>query len=339
MSSDPKLVAAYLHPGTVSHSFMRSYLAAVYHAQAAGVFAGEVFEQAGTEGVAAGRNNIARRFLSSDADWLVMVDADMGFDHDAFTTLLAVADAEERPIVGGLCFAHLRSDTGDHWSTRASAKPTLYRWHQTDTTCGFEPIWDYPRDCLVEVDGTGAAMLLVHRSVLERIGDEWGDQAPLEWFDRTIIRGIRFSEDLTFCLRARSAGFPIYVHTGVGTSHHKDQYLTESSVDLRAPITVAIPTKNKLGLLRPLVHQLVEQGEADEIIVYDNGSGPEAANWLASRGDLTVVDADGWGIHEMWNDAWDRAAGDGGRANLAILNNDLELGPAFLSSLAAGLRY
>jgi hypothetical protein len=99
--------------------------------------------------VSAARNEIVSRFLEhhTQASWLLFVDSDMAWDHDALDRLMLVADAEH-PIVGGLCFGAIRD----------RLFPTIYRLTPTDegglTTTR---VGDYPRDRLIACDATGAA--------------------------------------------------------------------------------------------------------------------------------------------------------------------------------------
>lgn len=102
------------------------------------------------------------------------------------------------------------------------------------------------------------------------------------------------------------------------------------------PITVVIPVKNRLDLTRPLVETLVGQGGYDQILVYDNGSTDQTADWLATQDAVTAIDAADWGLHDMWNDGLERTARGG---CTAILNNDLALDgkPGWLQRLCAPL--
>lgn len=95
---------------------------------------------------------------------------------------------------------------------------------------------------------------------------------------------------------------------------------------------VVIPVKDRLDLTEPLVNQLAEQGGYDDIFIFDNGSGPETKEWLADQTTASVVDAEGWNIHEMWNCGLDMSDGP-----VTVLNNDLRLGEGFLTGLAAAL--
>jgi hypothetical protein len=157
--------------------------------------------------IAAGRNDLVRHFLESGADWLMMLDDDMAFEPDAIERLLQAAHPEHRPIVGGQCFAGGR----DGWFS------TMFRMHPETKKLTRMDRW--PEGELVLVDATGAANLLIHRSVFLKLAEDY--KPPWEWFQETMLEGRDVGEDITFCLRARAAGFPIFVHTGVEFGHAK----------------------------------------------------------------------------------------------------------------------
>lgn len=198
-----------------------------------------VAKETGAAQIHNGRNKLARTLLDeTDSDWLFMVDADMGFGPDTVDRLIAAADPVDRPIVGGLAFAQKSAGAAPFYARRYRCTPTLYRMAETDTEVGFAPWFDYPRDELVEVDGTGAACVLIHRNVLEAIRGQHGDH----WFHPVEVPkgpegSTEFGEDLSFCIRARAAGFPIHVHTGVKTTHDKGGvFFDEDTYDLQQAI-------------------------------------------------------------------------------------------------------
>ena len=97
---------------------------------------------------------------------------------------------------------------------------------------------------------------------------------------------------------------------------------------------VVIPMKDRADLTRPLLRDLKKQGNYEKIFIFDNGSARPTRKWLSTQQTATVVDAKGWNIHEMWNRGLDLA----GEGNIALLNNDIKIGPNFLKGLATGLR-
>jgi hypothetical protein len=76
------------------------------------------------------------------------------------------------------------------------------------------------------VDGTGAACLFIHRSVFERMAEEF--EKPWQWFQETTLNGNTVGEDMTFCLRARALGFPILVDTSIQFGHVKPRIIDEN---------------------------------------------------------------------------------------------------------------
>lgn len=184
-------------------------------------------------GISAGRNNIAAKFLdTTDCEWLWFIDSDMGFGPTTVEDLIASADPKEAPVVGGLCFSIKQEGHGPFYSVITDIFPTIYDWRETESRIGFTARVDYERDAMVQADATGAACLLIHRTVLETIREKWGDH----WFDlipHPKAEHKALSEDLSFCMRLAAAGIPLWINTAVKTVHHKGQghFLSEGSFD------------------------------------------------------------------------------------------------------------
>jgi len=214
----------FLHPGHYAACFAESLKDLLFF-DAAGAQRivshahGQLGKQVGSGGIVSGRNQLAKVMCDeSEAEWLFMVDSDMGFEPDTLERLLAAADSTERPVIGALCFACKTAGKAAHYGVRYRAVPTLYSFYEDDDRIGFVPMMDYPTDAVVPVAATGGACVLIHRTVLERIRDRYGDV----WFD-TIShpKGAVFSEDLSFCVRAAGIGVATHVDTSVKTTHDK----------------------------------------------------------------------------------------------------------------------
>lgn len=171
------------------------------------------------------RNLAVQGFLSREADWLFIVDTDMGFAPDTLERLLEAADPVERPIVGGLCFAQKETGEDGMGGYRTSPRVTILDWVKTPEGEKFAGRTHYPVNSLVRCAGTGSACILIHRTVFEKLAANDGPR----WYDR--IRGTDgkpLGEDVSFCLRAGAMGVPVHVHTGVKTSHLKHVWLQEA---------------------------------------------------------------------------------------------------------------
>lgn len=167
-----------------------------------------------------GRNHLVQRFLETEADWLLMVDSDMVFPHTSVEILLSTADGQTAPVVGGLCFGA---------NLEFGQFPTLYRNFDDRPHVWF----DYPRNQVVEVDATGSAFVLTHRSVYEdhQYSNEW------PWYHRRHVFGTKekpdayLGEDISWCWWLREKGVPIYVNTSLKVGHVKTAKLDEDSYD------------------------------------------------------------------------------------------------------------
>lgn len=163
--------------------------------------------------IAAGRNHLVEAFLATPGEWLLMVDDDMSFPDDVVERFLKTAHPRKAPIVGGLAFG----------VGRDGIFPTLFRLSEEAQSPVRMDAW--PLGEVVEVDATGAACLFVHRSVFEALAEEY--QKPWQWFQETTLHGNSVGEDMTFCLRARAAGFPIVVDTSIQFGHVKPRVIDE----------------------------------------------------------------------------------------------------------------
>lgn len=175
------------------------------------------------------RNTMVTGMLDqTPADWLLWVDADAGFAPDIADQLVAAADPTHRPVLGALAFMVSKRRSDDMGGWRWTLAPTIYGWGPDESgKVGFLPRYDYPENTIVPVAATGCHMLLIHRSVLEKIRAEYGDT----WFDRFAMAGHEdlglMGEDFSFCVKARIAGFPVAVHTGIKTTHQQTVWVGE----------------------------------------------------------------------------------------------------------------
>lgn len=288
------VAVAYLHGNDVAYSWHRSLLDLIgwdlTHDRRV-IAGGWMSMKAATGGIVEGRNDAVTGFLSGEhADWLWWVDTDMGFAPDTVDRLLAAADPQERPVVGGLCFAYKEAGPDGLGGARCAPRPTLFDWVTEDDKAGFKGRTTYPVNDLVRVDGTGSACLLVHRSVLERIKGEFG---PV-WYNRAPAPGGGWiSEDLSFCMRLGALGVPVFVHTGVRTSHAKTTWVVEEDYWSQA---VAPPATAECAVVVPVLRR-------------PQNAGPFMASLRASTGLATAYAICSVGDEETAL-AWKRAGAE-----------------------------
>lgn len=230
--ADGKVLIAYVHDGEyAAMSWHESMMELAFYFVQSDHFGAKLPIRYGTGGLVAARNRAVDVLLSQDEqDWLFWIDTDMGFKADIIDRLMEAADPVERPVVGALCFInHEVVDDGMHGKTTVP-KPTIFQWARNpDGRTGFVPDMGYERDALVRCDATGAAAVVIHRSVFEKIRDANGGN----YYGHVAVPDTDevFSEDMSFCVRCAEVGVPIHVHTGVKTSHCKLRWLSEVEFD------------------------------------------------------------------------------------------------------------
>lgn len=158
-------------------------------------------------------NNIARTFLDeTDLETLLLIDDDMIFEADTLEKIRKNRKTWEYDIVSAYA------------TTRAiPPKPIIMRL--LDEQPGFpfhlqgemyEHTYEFPWFEVVPVDSTGLAFTLIRRKVLEAmIRDKIGLQFTY-FFEYE--RGLE-TEDISFCRKARIAGFSLAVDTNAQIKH------------------------------------------------------------------------------------------------------------------------
>jgi GT2 family glycosyltransferase len=259
---------ADVEPGTVrfaticddEHGFTRSFILSFLPLLAVDLGGerriwrgGYSIQGATSAGIVEGRNEVVRDFLKSKAEWLFFIDSDMGFEADSLERLMEAADPVDRPIVGGLCFGFgpISDRLGAGNALIKRPFPTIFDLRETEDDIGFMPRWGYLPGALQQCSATGAALLLVHRSVLQKIADKWGDV----WFDRMRHPQAKklWGEDTSFCMRAGLLGIPVFVHAGVQTSHSKVIMVTQDV--FMSELTAAAPADQEVAVIVPVMRR------------------------------------------------------------------------------------
>lgn len=306
MQPKSDVLVGYLHPHEVSTSFHKSLMGLVGWDMAHDRrLNGWASIKCASGGIPEGRNELAKALLKSDCEWLFMVDADMGFEPMALDQLLSLADPVNRPIVGGLCFAQREAFDDGSNGFRCVPRPTIFDWVQHDDGhWRFTGRSHFPVNSLVECAATGGAFIVIHRSVFERIAESEGDC----WFDR--VRGTDGSligEDISFFVRCQALDIPLFIHTGIRTTHLKNLWLGESDFwqSFYAPpatelVDVIVPVLHRPQNVKPFMESLrastglarawfvCEEGDdvqADEVrsyggnVLFHSGSFAKKANF------------------------------------------------------------
>jgi hypothetical protein len=320
---------AYVHPEEVAHSWHASLIELIgwdFSHEGRIMRGGRLAVKYGSGGLVAARNEAAGRFLAecTDSDWLFWIDTDMGFAPDAVDRLLEVADPRRRPIVGGLCFAQKETKPDGLGGYRCEPRVTIFDFIQSPEQTGFMARTRYPINTVVQCAGTGSACILIHRSVLQRIFDEFG---PI-WYDRipNPSTGKLFGEDLSFCMRTQALNIPLFVHTGVKTNHLKQLWLQEAdywSYAVAPPATeaaaVLVPASAPVDVELFCESLRASTGLATVYAVANDGEDAAAQAWKRAGAEVIVAQGAG-GFAERMNagcretsEPWVAVIGDAAR--------------------------
>ncbi len=150
------------------------------------------------------RNLLVKRSIDDGFDWIGFLDTDVGCAPDAFVRLLS----HRKPFMAGL----YRAKKED----REEGKVLWAAWLFDEGKKGYMPIADWEGDGIMNVDVIASGLMLIHRSVFEKVGFPW-----FKWTRDTELagEGPGMSEDFNFCEKVKSAGIPIVIDTSVKASH------------------------------------------------------------------------------------------------------------------------
>lgn len=150
------------------------------------------------------RNTIVKRFLNTDFEDLIFIDADVGFDLAGFSALMQAPG----DIVMGLY--RVKDDQ--------LRFPALI----------WEPIERHPQSRrLVKMQNGPAGFMRVRRRVLEKMAERWpdeyypaGDLGNMnDFFPSGREKNHFYGEDIQFCRRAIECGFDIWAVQDINLEH------------------------------------------------------------------------------------------------------------------------
>jgi hypothetical protein len=224
--------------------------------------------KSGTMGLPEARNKACEQLLSTDKQWLFFLDSDMGFEPNVLELLLAVAETHHLPVVAGLAFAYREAVSDGRGGYRCFPTPVIMDWMNhtgigtlDDGVSRMTGRKHYPTNSLVQCHATGGACIIIHRSVLEQMKEAYGET----WFNRVADGGedltapvathairSQMGEDVSFSYRLMTLGIPLYVHTGIRTTHQKTLWVAEE--DFWASF-MAPPATERVDVLIPVLHR------------------------------------------------------------------------------------
>lgn len=150
------------------------------------------------------RNMLIEKAINEKFDRVLWLDSDMVFEPEILRILNA--DLEQFDIVSGLYFKRVKPIT-----------PVVYkrceieRLEDNKLKPVSEPYNEYPQNCIFEIAACGFGCVAMNVSALESIVEAYGKMlfSPVTGF----------GEDMSFCMRARSAGVKLWCDPRIKLGH------------------------------------------------------------------------------------------------------------------------
>lgn len=203
----PRVVLAFHHHGSVVGKF------AFALARAVAFEGGRIHSciEVGSPYTDEARNKLVQRFLEgSDAEYLLMIDADIEFERDAVSKTMWVAQNFDADVVWG------------NYSLGTFANSIFAKDDSSDFAVERPDI--VPNMVYHDVYAGGTGWCLMNRRILLRMQQEC--PGPWHWFDRDIVKDpngkdCKFGEDMSFGRRVWNLKGKQIGYTGNVLIHHK----------------------------------------------------------------------------------------------------------------------
>jgi GT2 family glycosyltransferase len=153
------------------------------------------------------RNNSVIKALSEQCSHLFMFDSDMVLHPDVIMKLLE----NNLDICGALCFKRY-----------PPFYPVLFKQISGDinkknlSSIRYDHITKWKDNEIIEVDAIGAGVMMIKMNVFKNLEQPYFDRI---YKTRQNNQDIFFGEDISFCIKAKRAGYKIYSDTSVKCGH------------------------------------------------------------------------------------------------------------------------
>lgn len=144
------------------------------------------------------REELGKKAMAMDADYLFMIDDDMVAPDDLFERLYAA----DKDIVAPLAFTRNFPHKPVMYSCIEGWDPVIQREHFVN-----HAILNYPKEKLAQCDAVGFGAVLIKMECLKKM--------PQPWF----MNFNKTGEDINFCYEARKYGFKTWMDTRIKLGH------------------------------------------------------------------------------------------------------------------------
>lgn len=162
---------------------------------------GTYLEACASPYIANNQNTLARQFMKSGADYFWLTNDDQLYMPDTLARLLS----HRKDVIVPICLGH-----------DFPCEPLIFD-RLGDTPDSYLHRYLRPNDHLIgSLIATGGGGMLIHRRVMEKIGDPWWD-THMAYLPHT--DPMQSTEDIDFCKKVLDAGFEIWCDTDCAVGH------------------------------------------------------------------------------------------------------------------------
>lgn len=145
------------------------------------------------------RNNLSIQALNMNAEYILWLDSDMVFQPDLLERMFKVMEENKLDFLSGLYFRRAIPFSPVIFD-KLEMREDGCHWHNAETV---------PTE-LTEIEGCGFGCVLMKTEIIANV---FGSQGDLF----TPLFGV--GEDLSFCWRARQAGYKLYLDPSISLGH------------------------------------------------------------------------------------------------------------------------
>lgn len=201
-----QLTIAWCDNGTVDSLFMDGVISVILALPKLGIELGSLQHLIGNQ-IAKQRQQLVQDWYKTEIDWLLWVDSDVAITPEIVEKLWNTADKDTKPVVSGVYFISPNPNT-----PLMIPVPCIFKMDGKYNT----PIHPMPENAVIKIDVAGLGLTLMHRSAITKIKDKYNGV----YFDIGLGDDNR-GEDVSFFLKLKEQGVPVYAHTGAIAGHIK----------------------------------------------------------------------------------------------------------------------
>ena len=147
-----------------------------------------------------------------NTDWILWIDSDVVLNLSIWEKLCKSVDKEIRPMVTGIYFIAKEED-----GSLPVILPCIFDDVDEFRIINHHPL---PDNQLIKVDSSGMGLLLMHRSVIQKLRTSQKDNESF-FAENNKTDKMFISEDISFFRKCKKLGIPLYAHTGAIAKHIK----------------------------------------------------------------------------------------------------------------------